>query len=44
MLSYCMRIKKFRQYLKVKLFTIITDHVILKMIKTADLLKERRVR
>ena len=36
-------IEKFRQYLGIKPFSIITDHVTLKTVKTADLSRERRV-
>ena len=35
-------IEKFRQYLGIKPFSIIMDHVALEMVKTADLLRKRR--
>ncbi len=35
-------IEKFRQYLGIKPFSIITDHVTLEMVKTADLPRGRR--
>ena len=35
-------IEKFQQYLGIKPFSIIIDHVALEMVKTADLLRGRR--
>ncbi len=43
-LAIVWNIKKFRQYLGIKPFSIITDYVALETVKTADLLRGRRAR
>ena len=43
-LAVVWEVKKFKQCLEVNLFTIITDHMVLKTVKTANLLIGWRVR
>jgi len=43
-LAIIWEIKRFKQYLRVKFFTIIINYIVLKMIKTVDFLREKRAK